>query len=87
MQLGNGTAIMSEDGGWDDSNFAFEYWCGSWDTPQNVNGYPLVIGVERAGLGPRAIERAAPSAHAVLAVEHLGIGSHNSAVVAVDGIA
>ena len=23
-------------GGWDDSNFAFEYWCGSWDTPQNV---------------------------------------------------
>ncbi|HRF69101.1 MAG TPA: glycan-binding surface protein [Muribaculum sp.] len=36
VQLGNGTAIMSEDGGWDDSNFAFEYWCGSWDTPQNV---------------------------------------------------
>lgn len=36
VQLGNGTAKMSEDGGWDDSNFSFEYWCGSWDTPQNV---------------------------------------------------
>lgn len=36
VQLGNGTAVMSEDGGWDDSNFAFEYWCGSWDSPQNV---------------------------------------------------
>lgn len=36
VQLGNGTAVMSEDGGWDDDNFAFEYWCGSWDNPQNV---------------------------------------------------
>lgn len=36
VQLGNGTVKMSEDGGWDDSNFAFEYWCGSWDTPQNI---------------------------------------------------
>lgn len=36
LQLGNGDAIMSEDGGWDDSNFSFEYWAGSWDTPQNI---------------------------------------------------
>ena len=36
VQLGNGTAVMSEDGGWDDSNFSFEYWCGSWDTPQKM---------------------------------------------------
>lgn len=36
VQLGNGSAKMSEDGGWNDSNFSFEYWCGSWDTPQNV---------------------------------------------------
>lgn len=36
VQLGNGTAVMSEAGGWDDSNFSFEYWCGSWDTPQNM---------------------------------------------------
>lgn len=36
VQLGNGTAKMTEDGGWDDGNFSFEYWCGSWDSPQNV---------------------------------------------------
>ena len=36
VQLGNGSATMSEDGGWDDSNFSFEYWCGSWDTPQKM---------------------------------------------------
>jgi hypothetical protein len=36
LQLGDGDAIMSEDGGWDDSNFSFEYWAGSWDTPQNI---------------------------------------------------
>ncbi len=36
VQLGNGTAKLTEDAGWDDSNFAFEYWCGSWDSPQNV---------------------------------------------------
>lgn len=36
VQLGDGTATMSADGGWNDSNFAFEYWCGSWDTPQNI---------------------------------------------------
>lgn len=34
VQLGNGSATMSEDGGWDDSNFAFEYWCGDWNDPQ-----------------------------------------------------
>lgn len=36
MQLGDGDAIMSEDGGWNDSKFSFEYWAGSWDTPQNI---------------------------------------------------
>ena len=36
VQLGNGSAKMSVDGGWDDANFSFEYWCGSWDTPQNI---------------------------------------------------
>ena len=36
VQLGDGSTAMSEDGGWNDSQFAFEYWCGSWDTPQNV---------------------------------------------------
>ena len=37
IQLGDGVAVMDEDGGWDDSNFAFEYWCGSWDTPQVID--------------------------------------------------
>lgn len=36
VQLGNGTAKMTADGGWDDTNFSFEYWCGSWDSPQNI---------------------------------------------------
>ena len=36
VQLGDGSALMTADGGWDDSNFAFEYWSGSWDTPQNI---------------------------------------------------
>lgn len=35
VQLG-GTATMSADGGYDDSNFSFEYWAGSWDEPQNM---------------------------------------------------
>ena len=36
VQLGNGTATMSEAGDWADSDFAFEYWAGSWDDPQHV---------------------------------------------------
>jgi len=36
VQLGDGSAVMSEAGDWNDSSFAFEYWCGSWDTPQNI---------------------------------------------------
>lgn len=38
VQLGNGTAVMSADGGWDDSQFSFEYWPGSWDTPVQFTG-------------------------------------------------
>lgn len=37
VQLGNGTATMSEAGDWADSDFSFEYWAGSWDNPQKVN--------------------------------------------------
>ena len=36
VRLGDGDSEMSEDGGWNDGMFSFEYWCGSWDTPQNV---------------------------------------------------
>nr|WP_321452683.1 glycan-binding surface protein [uncultured Carboxylicivirga sp.] len=38
VQFGNGSAVMSEDGGWDDSNFSFEYWCGDWNDPQEFLG-------------------------------------------------
>lgn len=41
-QLGDGSATMSEDGGWDDNNFSFEYWCGDWSTPQK---YPDPQGI------------------------------------------
>lgn len=33
IELGNGTATMTAAGGWDDSNFSFEYWPGSLNTP------------------------------------------------------
>lgn len=33
VQLGDGNATMTEDGGWDDANFSFEYWPGSWNSP------------------------------------------------------
>ncbi|MBR1463900.1 MAG: hypothetical protein IJ604_11090 [Prevotella sp.] len=36
VQLGDGIAKMSEDGGWNDGAFSFEYWCGDWNTPQNI---------------------------------------------------
>lgn len=36
VQLGDGATPMSEDGGWADGAYSFEYWCGSWDTPQNI---------------------------------------------------
>ena len=42
MQLGDGSATMSEAGGWDDSNFSFEYWPGNWDDPQT---YPDPQGI------------------------------------------
>lgn len=33
VQFGDGSALMDADGGWDDSNFSFEYWPGEWTTP------------------------------------------------------
>ncbi len=44
LQFGENGATLSESAGWDDSNFSFEYWAGSWDTPQNItsgNGIAL----------------------------------------------
>lgn len=42
FQLGDGTATMTKDGGWDDNNFSFEYWCGDWNTSQS---YPDPQGI------------------------------------------
>lgn len=36
LRLGAADVTMDEDGKWDDGHFSFEYWCGSWDTPQNI---------------------------------------------------
>lgn len=35
-QFGTGSAKMNGTDVWDDANFFFQYWCGSWDTPQNI---------------------------------------------------
>lgn len=35
VQLGDGSTALN-DTSWGDGQFAFEYWCGSWDTPQNI---------------------------------------------------
>jgi hypothetical protein len=47
VQLGNGSATMTAAGGWDDSNFAFEYWPGSWDSPVQ---YPVGEGIRLTDL-------------------------------------
>lgn len=33
LRLGAADVTMSEDGGWDDGHFSFEYWPGDWDDP------------------------------------------------------
>ena len=68
VQLGDGSTVMSEDGGWNDSMFAFEYWCGSWDNPQNMtsgNGMALNNLVDFTDFAHMALkfELCVPSAH------------------------
>ncbi|MBO4664527.1 MAG: hypothetical protein J5663_08970 [Bacteroidaceae bacterium] len=47
LQLGDGSekdGLLNENGDWNDKLFSFEYWCGSWDDPQNFtsgNGIAL----------------------------------------------
>lgn len=41
VQFGDGTTVL-EDVSWLDGLYVFEYWCGSWDTPQNIT----------SGMGP-----------------------------------
>lgn len=35
VQLGDGATALN-DSSWGDGQFAFEYWCGDWNTPQNI---------------------------------------------------
>ena len=37
VRLGDGDVELTN---WNDGQFSFEYWCGSWDTPQNITKAP-----------------------------------------------
>ncbi|WP_287681676.1 glycan-binding surface protein [Bacteroides sp.] len=43
VQLGDGSTAMSEDGGWNDALFSFEYWCGDWSTPEKFEGTDIKL--------------------------------------------
>ena len=47
VQLGDGNTTLDAAGGWNDSQFAFEYWPGSWNTPTD---YPEGEGIRLYGL-------------------------------------
>ena len=40
ITIGDGATTLDEDGGWLDVPFRFDFWCGSWDTPQNITTAP-----------------------------------------------
>ncbi|MBO7591216.1 MAG: hypothetical protein J6T05_06435 [Prevotella sp.] len=40
ITLGDGSATLDENGGWCDVPFRFDFWCGSWDSPQNITTAP-----------------------------------------------
>ena len=42
LRLGGVDVTLSEDGGWDDGHFSFEYWPGDWTTPISYNDSPLL---------------------------------------------
>ena len=37
LRLGGTDVTLSEDGGWDDSHFSFEYWPGNWADPETYS--------------------------------------------------
>lgn len=37
LQLGDGSTTLNATADWNDGLYAFEYWCGTWDTPQNIS--------------------------------------------------
>jgi len=40
ITIGDGEAELDEDGGWQDVPFRFDYWCGDWNSPQNITDAP-----------------------------------------------
>ncbi len=40
-----GNTKMGDDGGWNDGNFSFEYWCGDWEDPQAYSQHPRLFDV------------------------------------------
>ena len=40
ITIGDGSTALDETGGWCDVPFRFDFWCGSWDTPQNITDAP-----------------------------------------------
>jgi len=48
MIIGDGETPQKAEGGWDDKNYSFEYWCGDWNTPQT---YPAGQGIRLFDLG------------------------------------
>ena len=43
LRLGGADVTMDEDGGWNDGNFSFEYWPGTWTTPQEYTGDGILL--------------------------------------------
>ena len=40
ITIGDGETELDEDGGWLDVPFRFDYWCGDWNSPQNITTPP-----------------------------------------------
>ncbi len=43
VQLGDGATALDADGGWNDGQFAFEYWPGDWSTPTTYPADGLLL--------------------------------------------
>jgi hypothetical protein len=43
IQFGDGSAIMTSTGGWDDSQFAAEYWPGDWSNTYPASGQGMLL--------------------------------------------
>ena len=43
LRLGGADVTMKEDGAWDDGHFSFEYWPGTWTTPQEYKDDGILL--------------------------------------------